>query len=135
MLARILAIILLSTFVFFGQAEPTVEPLAQATMFAFGGVGFAGKRSQGEKDYRDVMSRPNRLEILEQVFETGTPAAKGYALVGISNLDHARFTALAEPLRSSTQTVRSMRGCIIFRTTLAIIIRDIDAGAYARYLS
>jgi hypothetical protein len=134
MLARIAAIILLATFALFGQSEQSPEPLAKVKMFAFGGVGFAGATTQGQKDYREVMSRPNRLEILEQVFETGTPEAKGYALVGISNLDRARFTVLAAPLRSSKQTVQTARGCILFKTTLAAIIRGIDAGAYAHYL-
>lgn len=80
------------------------------------------------------MSRPNRLEILERVLESATPEAKSYALVGIYNLNRARFEVLASPLRSSESRVLIVRGCIISRTTLGSIIRSIEAGTYSHYL-
>jgi hypothetical protein len=115
-------------------ADPNVGQLAGVTLFAFGGVGFAGVRSAGEKEYDAIMSRPSRLELLEKVFEIGTPEGKSYALVGINNLNSARFKALAAELRSSKSAVRTARGCSLGRSTLGAIIQQIGAGAYSRYL-
>lgn len=114
--------------------DSAVERLAKATLFSFGGVGFVGLRSRPERDYEEIMSRPSRGELLERVFEIGTSEAKCYALVGIYNLDHARFHTLAAPVRSSGSEVRTAHGCIIGRATLGAVIQHIEAGDYAHYV-
>ena len=115
-------------------ADADVGQLASVTLFAFGGIGFAGVRSAGEKEYGVIMSRASRLELLEKVLEIGTPEAKSYALVGIHNLDSARFKVLAAELRLSKSVVHTARGCILGRSTLGAVIQEIDGGAYSRYL-
>ena len=115
--------------------ESTAEArLTTVKLFAFGGIGFAGVRSRGEQDYREVMSRPDRLHILERVLDAGTPEAKAFALVGIYRLRRDRFLSLASSLRASKDEVRTARGCIIGRTTLGKLVQDIAAGTYVREL-
>jgi hypothetical protein len=126
-----------------GQAErsavarqltgPDVGQLAKVTLFAFAGVGFASVKSAGEKGYNAIMSRPNRQELLEKVFETGTPAARSYALVGINHLNAARFKELAAELRSSKTVVSTAHGCLLSPSTLGAVVEQIEAGGYARY--
>ena len=108
--------------------------LATVTMFAFGGVGFAGSQSPGEKDYHAIMSRPNSLEILERLLGSATPEAKSYALVGIYKLNRARFEVLATTLQPSKVAVHMGRGCILSQTTLGAIVQSIEAGTYKQYL-
>lgn len=68
-------------------ADPPLHGLAGVGVFAFGGVGIAGVTSQGEKDYRVILSRSSALAEFEKLFATGNPQAKAYALVGIRALD------------------------------------------------
>ncbi len=107
-----------------------VARLAKVSLFAFGGVGFAGVTSDGERYYKEVMSRPDRQDLLEKVFETGTPAGQCYALVGIRTLNGARFRALAATLRSSESRVLTAHACIMTRPSLGSIVQSIEAGAY-----
>ena len=115
-------------------AAPSGDELTTVKMFAFGGIGFAGSRSKAERAYYEIMSRPNRREILERVLEAGTLEGKCYALVGIYNLDRDRFRVLAAPFRSSKQQVATARGCILGSTTVGAIIERIEAGIYAHYV-
>ncbi len=115
------------------SATPETK-LSAVKLFAFGGVGFAGVRSEGEEEYREVLSRPNRLEILERVVENGTPEAKAYALVGIYNFNRDRFTSLASSLSSSKDQVHTARRCVLGSSTLGNIVHDIAAGTYAERL-
>jgi hypothetical protein len=115
-------------------ADPDAGQLAKVRLFAFGGVGFAMGTSAGEKEYEAIMARPGRLELLEKVFEIGTPEAKSYALVGISHLDGARFKVLAAGLRLSPATIHTAHGCIMGRSTLGAVVRQIEAGVYSRHV-
>jgi len=59
--------LLLATVMMQGQARPdsTLDQFAQTGVFAFGGVGFAGLTSQGEKDYQLIMARSTALADFE----------------------------------------------------------------------
>ena len=144
MVMRALGLLLLAAVGLLGQARTTSgaeqaagspeERLANVKLFAFGGVGFAGSRSAGEKEYGEVMSRPDRLEILERVFETGTPEAKSYALVGIYNLSRERFAALVSSVQDSKLQLFTAQGCILGKTTLGALVRRIQAGEFKHYV-
>jgi len=59
--------LLLATVMMQGQARPdsTLDQFAQTGVFAFGGVGFAGLTSQGEKDYQLIMAGSTALAEFE----------------------------------------------------------------------
>jgi hypothetical protein len=113
-----------------------VQSISKTGIFAFGGVGFAGKTSQGEIDFRIIESQPPTvaLEDFEKVFATGDAAAKCYALVGIRQLDRKRFNELMQSLQDSQQNVMTMQGCILQKQKLADVVKTIDAGSYDGYL-
>lgn len=114
------------------SSDALVARFAKVSLFAFGGIGFAGVTSDGERYYNEVMSRPNRQDLLEKVFETGTPAAKCYALVGIHSQNGARFRVLAATLHSSESHVLTAHGCIMGPQRLSSVVHSIEAGAYDR---
>jgi hypothetical protein len=41
------------------RPDEGIERLAKVEYFAFGGMGHAGVRSQGDKDFRLILSRPS----------------------------------------------------------------------------
>ena len=137
---RLVAVLLVALCgVAHGQATPSAaaQRLSKVGLFAFGGVGFAGTTSEGEKDFRIVLSQPaaDALASLEVVYAHGTPAAKSYALVGMRKLDERRFKELVQPLESSHEKVASMAGCILQFRPLGEIARAIDSGSYDSRLS
>jgi hypothetical protein len=114
----------------------TVKSLAKTGVFAFGGVGFIGKISQGEIDFRAIQSQPAAVALssLETIYATGDPAAKSYALAGIRQLDRERFKGILLSLDGSQQEVFTMEGCIMERRRLVDVAKAIDAGSYDDWL-
>src|SRR5713226_2792943 len=110
----------------FPQATQTVdttfERLVNVERFAFGRTGFAAVISQGEKDYKLILSRPSAMADFERIYSLGNLQAKCYALVAIRRLNPQRFKELAQSLRSSKEQVVTMRGCIVSREPLGAII-------------
>lgn len=113
--------------------DPVIIRLAKVDRFAFGGTGYAGVMSQGEKDYRVVLSRPSAETDFEELFAVGNPQGKSYALVGIRTLDPGRFKKVSAPLRDSGEEVVTQSGCIMYHEPLGVVLRRITAGDYAVY--
>jgi hypothetical protein len=116
------------------RAETASQTLIHARLFAFGGIGFAGATSEGEKAFRVVMAEPHdaALQAMEEVFAKGGAVAKSYALVAIRALEPARFDALYQTVKHSQEKVPTMQGCIGRDVTLEDMTRDIRSGAYNR---
>ena len=114
----------------------TVKSLAKTGVFAFGGVGFIGKISQGEIDFKVIQSQPTAVALasFETIYATGDPAAKVYALAGIRQLDRERFKEILRSLDGSQEMVFTMQGCVMERHRLADVARAIDAGSYDDWL-
>lgn len=111
--------------------DTVLERLTKVHLFAFGGVGYAGVISPGEKDYRILLSRSSALADFEKLYSEGNVQAKCYALVGIQKLNPARFRELAGPSRTSKEKVGTMHGCIISADeAFGDIIKKIEPGQY-----
>jgi len=118
------------------QPPPAVERLTTIELFAFGGIGFAGKTSEGEKVFNAVMGRPpeEARRAMQEIFANGSVEAKSYALVGIRRLAPERFETLYQSVAHSQQKVHTMSGCIARAKTLQQIANEIKSGAYDRNL-
>ncbi len=114
--------------------EAAVQSISQTGVFAFGGVGFVGKTSQGEIDFRIIESQPAKaaLENFEEIYANGDAAAKSYALVGIRQLDKERFDELFQSLQGSQEKVFTMQGCVMERRNLADIAKSNQCGKLRR---
>jgi hypothetical protein len=106
--------------------------LATADVFAFGGTGYAGQISAGERNFKNLMALPRQeaLSTLETVFAEGNPQAKAYALAGFHKLDAKRFATLAAGLAGSQIKVRTMEGCIAEEKLLRSLASEIGSGKY-----
>jgi len=113
--------------------EPTdraVERLAKIDRFAFGGIGYAGVTSQGEKDYKLVLSRPSAMADFERLLLIGNPQAKSYALVGIRALNPSRYKELSPSFRDSKGEVVTQSGCIELHESPATVLKHMEARDY-----
>ena len=115
------------------SGDPVLDRLAKVDRFAFGGTGYAGVISSGEKDYRVILSRPSALLDFEKLFVVGNSQGKSYALMGIRALDPGRFKQISRTLRGSTEEVVTQSGCIVYHESLGTVLKRIDYGAYSLY--
>ena len=132
-----LALLCFSAIAFCQDATSVALLRIQSTaVFAFGGVGFAGRTSQGEIDFKTIVSLPREQAIasFEQLFEKGNPQAKSYALAGLRKLDVSRFETLRMSLQNSPVKVQIMRGCILSRESLQQVASGIESGQYDSWL-
>jgi hypothetical protein len=112
--------------------DSTFERLARVDRFAFGGIGYAGVTSQGEKNYKLILARPSALADFEKLLSVGNPQAKSYALFGIRALNPGRFKELSLNLRESKIEVVTQRGCIEYKEPLGTVLKHIEAGEYSK---
>jgi len=115
------------------SVDPVSDRLAKVDRFAFGGTGYAGVISSGEKDYRVILARPSALLDFEKLFAVGNSQGKSYALIGIRTLDPSGFKQISPSLRGSTEEVVTQSGCIVYHESLGAVLKRIDAGAYSLY--
>lgn len=111
--------------------DSTFERLSKIDRFAFGPTGYAGVTSQGEKDYKLILSRPSAIADFERLVLVGNPQAKSYALVGIRVLNVNRFKELAHSLSDSNEEVVTQSGCIVFHKSFKAVLSRIEAGEYS----
>jgi hypothetical protein len=106
--------------------------IASVDIFAFGGVGFSGKTSTGEAEFKTILKQPpaKALADFESLYATGNPQAKAYALAGIRRLAPARFIGLRRSLAGSNIKVEIEQGCIVSEQSLRDIAADLAARKY-----
>ena len=113
--------------------EQAGEQLVKVRAFAFGGVGFAGTISEGERAWRIILTSPDALKLFRSTLSTGTTEAKLYALCGIRQLDKPSFPALAKPVLDANPQVTTMAGCSLTHEPAASVIQRIAAGQYDQH--
>lgn len=112
------------------SVESAIDRLSAVSVFAIGGVGFAGSTSQGEKDFLIVLGDAHAMQSFENLYQHGNAQGRAYALLGIYSIDPARFHALSSPVSESTEKVKTMSGCIMSTETLGAVVKDIGAGGF-----
>lgn len=104
------------------------EDLAQAELFAFGGIGYAGVTSNGERDFGRVIAGPKVAEQLAWVATHGRPAARVYAMVGLHHVDRAAYERLKGDI--AALHCATMTGCIGGTVDGSDVLRDIENGRF-----
>jgi hypothetical protein len=128
--ATIVALLLMSTSVKAQKSFPdALQEIATVKVFAFGGIGFAGRTSDGETDFRIILAQP-RDTALDALYRADNPQAKAYALAGIYRIDKDAFKSLRTSWHGSGLTVRTEEGCIVSEESLQKIADQLNAGKY-----
>jgi hypothetical protein len=112
-----------------------VRDLAATKSFAFGGIGVAGLMSEGERDLRAVLERPDASQQLQAALAHATPAGKLYILVGLRRCDPAAYQKIFGSLARPNDAVEVARGCMISRESFRQLLSQIQDGRFDNYLS
>ena len=102
-----------------------VEQLRGIKLYAFGGIGFAGTISSGEKLYQEILQRPTATVDFAKVAEKGTPEAKMYALHALARLSPDHYRKLKKTTNRE-QKVATMQGCLMMEQTVGDILDGIE---------
>jgi hypothetical protein len=109
--------------------------LAAAKSFAFGGIGVAGLMSEGERNLRAVLERPDASQQLQAALTHATPAGELYILVGLRRCDPAAYQKIFSSLPRPDDDVEVARGCMISREPFRQLLSQIQDGRFDDYLS
>lgn len=115
--------------------NPAARDLAGAKSFAFGGVGVAGLMSEGERNLRAVLERPDASQQLQAALAHATPAGELYILVGLRRCDRAAYKKVVGSLSLPNDDVEVARGCMISREPFRGLLSQIQDGRFDDYLS
>jgi hypothetical protein len=117
-------------------AGDAAASLAEVKLFAFGGVGFVGTPSPGQKLFEQVMAGPEPLKQFSTILKEGTTEARLYALCGLWALDKAKFAEAAKSMKADKlASAQTAAGCIISLQTVSSIVQEIEQGRFDGYVS
>jgi hypothetical protein len=117
------------------SVNSAARDLAAAKSFAFGGVGVAGLMSEGERNLRVVLERPDASQQLQAALAHATPAGELYILVGLRRCDRAAYQKIFVSLARSDSDVEVARGCMISREPFRQLLSQVQDGRFDDYLS
>jgi hypothetical protein len=115
--------------------DSAVRDLAAAKSLAFGGVGVAGLMSEGERNLRAVLDRPDASQQLQAALPHATPAGTLYILVGLRRCDRAVYQKVFDSLSRSNGDVEVVRGCMISKEPFRQVLSQVQDGRFDDYLS
>jgi hypothetical protein len=119
-----------------GNSENSaVRDLAAAKSLAFGGVGVAGLMSEGERNLRSVLDRPDASQQLQAALAHATPAGKLYILVGLRRCDRNAYQKIFDSLGRSNGDVEVVRGCMVSKEPFRQALSQVQDGKFDDYLS
>jgi len=118
------------------EQAAAIDALNHADHFCFGGAGFAGAMSEGERNFRVLFTGKQPGEAFLTVFQKGNIQAKMYALVAMRTLDRPAYEKLLAQHGKSLarQEVATMAGCIVMNLPGQSVLDEIAKGRYDSYL-
>jgi hypothetical protein len=118
-----------------GAENSAARDLAAAKSFAFGGVGVVGLMSEGERNLRAVLERPDASQQLQAALAHATPAGELYILVGLRRCDPPAYQKVFGSLADPNGDVEVARGCMISREPFRQLLSQIQEGRFDDFLS
>ena len=91
--------------------------------------------SEGERNLRAVLERPDASQQLQAALTHATPAGELYILVGLRRCDPAAYQKIFSSLPRPDDDVEVARGCMISREPFRQLLSQIQDGRFDDYLS
>ncbi|HVU16109.1 MAG TPA: hypothetical protein VHD32_04255 [Candidatus Didemnitutus sp.] len=114
--------------------DPDVQRLIKADMFAFGGVGFVGRISDGEKAFGAIVRKKEAIRFIVAAFEYGGEHARCYALVALRETSPSLFReSIARVRKTPPKKITVMSGCVMSHMKPETVYDAIEAGTYAEW--
>lgn len=86
-----------------------------------------GHISQGEKDYKVILSRPSALADFERLLSRRQPTSK-ILMRWHLHTQRSSIEELSQSLRESKEGVATQGGCIVSQQPFSIVLGRIEAG-------
>ena len=115
--------------------DSAARDLAAAKFLAFGGVGVAGLMSEGERNLRAILERPEASHQLQAALDHATPAGTLYILVGLRRCDHAAYQKVFDSISRPDDNIEVVRGCMISKEPFRQVLSQVQDGRFDDYLS
>ncbi len=134
--SAVLPTLLLATPTSAGEQTPqqAYEQLLSVRVFAFGGVGYAGTTSEGERAFHAMLASPNAARLFRAALTNGTSEAQLYALCGLRRLERGAFDRHSARILAANPSVRTMSGCIQTDERASNVVARIGSGHYDLWL-
>jgi hypothetical protein len=91
--------------------------------------------SEGERNLRAVLERPDAAQQLQGALAHATPAGTLYILVGLRRCDRATYQKVFDSLARPSDDVEVVRGCMISKEPFRQLLSQIQDGRFDDYLS
>jgi hypothetical protein len=91
--------------------------------------------SEGERNLRAVLERPDASQQLRASLAHATPAGKLYILVGLRRCDRAAYEKVFDSLSRPNDDVEVVRGCLISKEPFRHVLSQVQDGRFDDYLS
>jgi hypothetical protein len=91
--------------------------------------------SEGERNLRAILERPDASEQLQAALAHATPAGKLYILVGLRRCDRVAYQKVLDSLSRPNDDVEVVRGCMISKEPFHQLMSQIQDGRFDDYLS
>jgi len=119
------------------SARQAVEQLRTARTFSLGPVGPAGSIPERERAFLAIIASPGASQLLSDLYDRGTPAAKVYALCGLRHTSGHTFRKHAARFAAENIDVKTLSSCwgrdCTAQEILAAFNRDM-LGEYLKFL-
>lgn len=102
-----------------------LDLLLTDSVFASAQVGYAGIPSRQARALRTILADPRRADLLQQLWNEGTPAGRLYALVGFALTDSVAFQHNARLIASDRRVIPTVMGCIGGSERIGRLAREI----------
>ena len=116
--------------------DPDVQRLLHVPFLAFGGVGIAGRTSEGEAAFGAIVRKKESIRFFIAAFEYGNAPARCYALIALRELSPEFFRESIARVRKNPPTkIMMMNGCVMSKAKPETVYNAIEAGNYAEHFT
>ena len=137
-LGLILALIVLfgTGITLFCREAPTSDAwfaasmLSESKAFGFGPQGCAAEIGNDEKRFFTILDSPKSQIVFRHLYDTGTPAAKAYAIVGLKQTYFGRGDKRIDDFAKSGISFMTLSGCFGQESTAKELLYALDSGYY-----
>jgi len=114
--------------------DPDVQRLLHVPFLAFGGVGIAGRTSEGEAAFGAIVRKKESIRFFIAAFEYGDAPARCYALIALRESSPDLFREnIARVRKNPSKKIMMMNGCVMSKAKPETVYDAIEAGNYSEY--
>jgi hypothetical protein len=118
------------------NGPPVYSKISFIKEFAFGGIGFGGTTSNGEKIFQNIFSSSDPLSGFKKLYAEaeGNNEAQMYAMVAFYYLDKKEFERLKAECKGKKIQISCMMGCCGSQQSLDELIVQVENRNYDAYV-